>query len=94
MAVKTLRKSDLKAIPKKGRKKKRLGLTPETRRDIRTHMPARYKLMAEIIDEARNRRTESLQLLGVIDNDAREIHASCPRCGHRFGMKSPARADL
>ena len=91
MAVKAPRRSNLKAIPKKGRKKKRINLTPETRREIRTHMPARYKLMAEIIEEARNRRQESLRLIGVIKNDAKDVHATCPRCGHRFGLKAPAR---
>ena len=94
MAVKALHRSSLKALPRKGRKKKRLNLTPETRRDIRTHMPARYKLMAEIIDEARSRRAESLRLLGVIDNDANGSHTSCPRCGHRFGLKASARSDI
>ena len=94
MAVKTLRRAHLKAIPKKGRTRKHLNLTAETKRDIRTHMPARYKLMAEIIEEARNRKQESLRLIGVIDNDAKEVHAACPRCGHRFGLKAPARADL
>ena len=94
MAVKTLRRAHLKAIPKKGRTRKRLDLTPETKREIRTHMPARYKLMAEIIDDARNRRQESLRLIGVIDKDAKEVHAACPRCGHRFGLKAPARSDI
>ncbi len=94
MAVKALHRSSLKALPRKGRKKKRLNLTPETRRDIRAHMPARYRLMADIIDEARNRRTESLRLLGVVDNDAKGSHTTCPRCGHRFGLKAPARSDI
>lgn len=93
MAVKTLRRARLKSLPRKARKK-HLDLNPKTKREIRMHMPARFKLMAEIIDEARNRRAESLRLLGVIDSDTKGIHATCPRCGHRFGMKSPARADL
>jgi len=93
MAVKTLRRAHLKSPSRKGRKKK-LNLTPETKREIRTHMPARYKLMAEIIDEARNRRQESLRLLGVIDNDAKGSHTTCPKCGHRFGLKAPARSDI
>jgi len=94
MAVKTLRRSKFKSLSGKVRKKKRLDLTPEARREIRTHMPARYKLMAEIIEEARGRRAESLRLIGVIDKDIGRIHATCPRCGHRFGLKAPARADL
>jgi len=92
MAVKTLRRAQLKSLSGK-RRKKRLSLTPETKKEIRKHMPARYKLMAEIIEDARGRRAESLRILGVINDDVRGIHATCPDCGHRFRLKSPAKAD-
>jgi len=93
MAAKKVRKGKRK----KTVKHKPLNLTSGEKRKIRKYMPPQYKLIAEIIDEARNRRKESLRALGMFEGKSPEIEtipATCPNCGHEFRVQDKSRLEV